>query len=33
MLLVGPEDSAVPLYDTTGLHAGAAVPRSLGLRA
>ena len=25
MLLVGPEDSPVPLYDTTGLHAAAAV--------
>lgn len=25
MLLVGPEDSAVPLYDTTRLHAEAAV--------
>jgi len=31
MLLVGPEDSPVPLYDTTGLHAEAAVARSLGL--
>lgn len=30
MLLVGPEDSAVPLYDTTGLHAGAAVELALG---
>jgi len=30
MLLVGPEDSAVPLYDTTGLHAEAAVLRALG---
>jgi aspartate racemase len=24
MLLVGPQDSPVPLYDTTGLHAAAA---------
>jgi len=31
MLLVGPEDSPVPLYDTTGLHAEAAVARSLGI--
>jgi aspartate racemase len=31
MLLVGPEDSPVPLYDTTGLHAEAAVTRSLGI--
>jgi len=30
MLLVGSEDSAVPLYDTTGLHAEAAVVRALG---
>jgi len=30
MLLVGPEDSPVPLYDTTGLHAEAIVARSLG---
>lgn len=29
MLLVAPEDSAVPLYDTTGLHAEAAVARAL----
>lgn len=29
MLLVGPEDSPVPLYDTTGLHAEAAVARAL----
>ena len=29
MLLVGPEDSPVPLYDTTGLHAAAAVDRAL----
>lgn len=31
MLLVGPEDSPVPLFDTTALHAEAAVLRSLGL--
>jgi len=30
MLLVGPEDSPVPLYDTTGLHAAAAVALALG---
>jgi aspartate racemase len=30
MLLVGPEDSPVPLYDTTGLHATAAVELALG---
>lgn len=30
MLLVGPEDSPVPLYDTTGLHAAAAVEWALG---
>ncbi len=30
MLLVGEADSAVPLFDTTGLHAQAAVERSLG---
>ena len=29
MLLVGPQDSAAPLYDTTTLHALAAVDRSL----
>jgi aspartate racemase len=29
MLLVGPEDSPVPLYDTTGLHAEAAVAQAL----
>lgn len=29
MLLVGPEDSAAPLYDTTTLHALAAVDRAL----
>jgi aspartate racemase len=30
MLLVRPEDSAVPLFDTTTLHAQAAVKRALG---
>jgi aspartate racemase len=30
MLLVKPEDSAVPLFDTTALHAQAAVDRALG---
>jgi aspartate racemase len=30
MLLVAPEDSPVPLFDTTGLHAEAAVARALG---
>jgi len=30
MLLVAPADSPVPLYDTTGLHAEAAVSRALG---
>jgi aspartate racemase len=30
MLLVGPEDSAVPLYDTTRLHAEAAIAAALG---
>ena len=30
MLLVGPEDSAVPLFDTTALHAEAAVDLALG---
>ncbi|GGD00348.1 aspartate/glutamate racemase family protein [Aquisalinus flavus] len=29
MLLVGPEDSAVPLYDTTAIHAQAAVDMAL----
>lgn len=29
MLLVGPEDSAVPLYDTTAIHAEAAVEMAL----
>ncbi len=28
-LLVGPEDSAVPLFDTTALHALAAVDLAL----
>ena len=33
MLLVQPEDSAVPLFDTTALHARAAVERALtGIR-
>jgi aspartate racemase len=30
MLLVKPEDSAVPLFDTTALHARAAVDHALG---
>ena len=30
MLLVSEEDSPVPLFDTTGLHADAAVARALG---
>ncbi|WP_076072821.1 aspartate/glutamate racemase family protein [Sphingomonas montana] len=30
MLLIGPEDSAVPLFDTTELHALAAVEMALG---
>ncbi|MFS3136369.1 aspartate/glutamate racemase family protein [Gluconacetobacter sacchari] len=30
MLLIGPDDSPVPLYDTTALHAEAAVTMSLG---
>lgn len=29
MLLVGPDDSAVPVFDTTALHAGAAVRAAL----
>lgn len=29
MLLVGPEDSAVPLFDTTAIHAEAAVAQAL----
>jgi len=32
MLLVGPEDSPVPLFDTTALHAEAAVARALSAR-
>jgi aspartate racemase len=32
MLLVRPEDSAVPLFDTTALHAHAAVDHALGHR-
>jgi aspartate racemase len=30
MLLIGPEDSSVPLFDTTSLHAQAAVDFALG---
>ena len=30
MLLVRPEDSTLPLFDTTALHAAAAVERALG---
>jgi aspartate racemase len=30
MLLVHPEDSAVPLFDTTAIHAEAAVDRAIG---
>ncbi len=33
MLLVGPEDSAVPLFDTTRIHAEAAVDMALDRRA
>jgi aspartate racemase len=33
MLLIKQEDSPVPLFDTTGLHAEAAVARSLGIPA
>lgn len=29
MLLVGPDDSAVPLYDTTALHAEAAIEQAI----
>jgi aspartate racemase len=29
MLLVGPEDSAVPLFDTTAIHAEAAIEQAL----
>ena len=32
MLLVRPEDSAVPLFDTTAIHAEAAVDRALSAR-
>jgi aspartate racemase len=32
MLLVKPEDSAVPLFDTTGIHAEAAVERALSVK-
>jgi aspartate racemase len=32
MLLVRPEDSAVPLFDTTALHAAAAVEQALATR-
>jgi aspartate racemase len=31
MLLVRPEDSAVPIYDTTAIHAEAAVERAMQL--
>lgn len=31
-LLVGPADAAIPLYDTTALHALAAADEALGLR-
>jgi len=31
MLLIGPEDSPVPIFDTTTLHAMAAVERALGV--
>lgn len=30
MLLVRPEDSAVPIFDTTALHAEAAIKIALG---
>jgi aspartate racemase len=29
MLLVGPEDSSVPIFDTTALHAEAAIEYTL----
>lgn len=29
MLLIGPEDSSVPLFDTTAIHAGAAIEVAL----
>ncbi|MDG2522801.1 aspartate/glutamate racemase family protein [Caulobacter segnis] len=32
MLLVGQEDSVVPVYDTTSIHAHAACDRALGMR-
>ncbi|HXX38715.1 MAG TPA: hypothetical protein VEP50_11340 [bacterium] len=32
MLLVRPEDSAVPLYDTTAIHAETALLRALADR-
>ncbi|MGR4862447.1 aspartate/glutamate racemase family protein [Caulobacter sp. LARHSG274] len=32
MLLIGPADSPVPIFDTTTLHAMAAVERALGAR-
>ncbi|WP_269716151.1 aspartate/glutamate racemase family protein [Caulobacter sp. NIBR2454] len=32
MLLVGQEDSTVPVYDTTGIHAHAACDRALAMR-
>ena len=32
MLLIGQDDSPVPIFDTTTLHAEAAVERALGLR-
>jgi aspartate racemase len=31
-LLVGPSDAAIPLYDTTAIHALAAADEALGLR-
>jgi aspartate racemase len=31
MLLVGPEDSAVPLFDTTSIHAEAAVEQAISM--
>jgi aspartate/glutamate racemase len=30
-LLVGAEDSAVPVFDTTAIHARAAAERAVGL--
>jgi amino-acid racemase len=32
MLLVGPQDSRVPLFDTTRLHVEAAIARALAAR-